>query len=243
MLHSAFSRTIIGTVFILATALLPFVSASASPSETESFLKSIQKTYASMNSFSASFKQTLKHAEAGTTEDRSGNLIFQKPLRVRWETQEPNAELLVVTDTDVWNYFPDEAVVYKNPVSTIQDSRNMISVITGQSSLDKDFTVEPEADADGCKTFRLYPKEPTPNMTEVQILVDPKTFLLKRVAITDFYNNINTILFESIKTGASPKPDDFSFTPPPGTTIEMTSREPGQGTSGKTSQSKHSQRR
>ena len=46
-------------------------------------------------------------------QKRSGTIAFKRPLLVRWETSAPHAELLMVTDREIWNYLPDEELAYR----------------------------------------------------------------------------------------------------------------------------------
>lgn len=182
----------------------------------------MQAAYASMQSFRAEFSQQLLQRESGVVEKRSGVILFQKPLRVRWETAAPHAELLMVTDREIWNYLPDEELAYRYSRELAEDSRSIIQVITGQSALSRDFNVESAQDPEDGKLIHLllYPKDPTTELTEAQIWLDPETFLIRRAMIMDFYGNTNTIELSNIKKNASVSNSDFLFTPPKGTEVE-----------------------
>ena len=94
-------------LFACAAALL-LISVGASHAAAPAITGEMQKKYESMQSFTAEFTHRLVHPESGSEETRQGTLAFQKPLRVRWETKAPHAELLVITDKDLWDYLPDE---------------------------------------------------------------------------------------------------------------------------------------
>ena len=98
-------------LFACAAALL-LISVGASHAAAPAITGEMQKKYESMQSFTAEFTQRLVHQESGSEETRQGTLAFQKPLRVRWETKAPHAELLVITDKDVWDYLPDEELAF-----------------------------------------------------------------------------------------------------------------------------------
>ena len=197
------------TLFACAAALL-LISAGASHAAAPAITGEMQKKYESMQSFTAEFTQRLVHQESGSEETRQGTLAFQKPLRVRWETKAPHAELLVITDKDVWDYLPDEELAYQYSPEVVHDSRSIIQVITGQSRLDKDFTVEAEPDDNGLAVLRLYPKDPSPQLVEA----------LKKAQILDFYGNTNEVALTSLTPDASIKAGTFQFTPPQGITVE-----------------------
>lgn len=183
----------------------------------------LQSTYAAMTSFRAAFTQELTHQESATTETRHGTLLFRKPLLVRWETDKPNPELLLVTDKDIWNWLPDEELAYRYSLELARDSLPIIMVVTGQSPLNRDFEVErmvPEASDGNLVHLLLYPKEPTAQLTEAQVWIDPATSLIRRAQVMDFYGNTNLIRFDSLTPDAALQDSDFTFTPPAGTEVE-----------------------
>ena len=118
---------------------------------------------------------------------------------------------MIVNDKEVWDYLPDEAVAYMHPIDIIQDSRTMLQVVTGQSRLDKDFTVQREDDKGGFISLHLFPKEPTTQMVEARILVDPSTYLLK---------SADKVEFQQITKNPSFPSDTFTFDPPENVIIE-----------------------
>ena len=180
----------------------------------------MQQKYESMKSFTATFSQRLVHQESGSEEKRTGTLAFEKPLNIRWETNKPHAELLVVTSQQVWDYLPDEELAYQYSPDVVKDSRSIIQVVTGQSRLDKDFSVEAEPDEGGLAVLRLYPKDPTPQMVEAILWIDKNTKLIKKTQILDFYGNINEVTLETLTPNAAITPSTFQFTPPKGIEVE-----------------------
>ncbi len=179
----------------------------------------IQKTYEGMASFRATFTQRLVHQESGSEEIRKGNLVFQKPLRIRWETQKPDAELLVVSEKEVWDYLPDEEVAYRYAPEVVKDSRSVLQVITGQTRLDTEFSIEPEKNEGGMAVLRLYPKDPSTQMVEAVIWVD-KDNLIKKAQILDFYGNINEVTLHSLTPDPVIPAKTFQFTPPADISVE-----------------------
>lgn len=127
---------------------------------------------------------------------------------------------MVITDKDVWDYLPDEELAYQYSPEVVHDSRSIIQVITGQSRLDKDFTVEAEPDDNGLAVLRLYPKDPSPQLVEALLWVDKGTKLIKKAQILDFYGNTNEVALTSLTPDASIKAGTFQFTPPQGITVE-----------------------
>lgn len=192
----------------------------AGTAQAAGIIEEIQAKYEKINSIAASFSQSLLHKESGAEEKRTGTLHFKKPLQVRWETAKPHPETLVITAKEIWDYLPDEEIVYKYAPQLVQDSRSLIQVVTGQARLDKDFDVKEEGEEGGLVKLRLYPKEPSPQMVEAIIWVDSNSKLIKKASIIDFYGNINQIAFTQMSPNASLPKDVFTFTPPKGIEVE-----------------------
>ena len=211
-----FLRIALCLFFLMAPA------AHAAPADVAAVASKVQAAYADMQSFSANFTQELLQRDSGMVQKRSGTIAFQRPMLVRWETAAPHAELLMVTDKEIWNYLPDEELAYRYSRALAEDSRSLIQVITGQSALTRDFDVEPSEEPvkDGLIHLLLFPKEPSTEMTEAQLWIDPSTSLIRKAMVMDFYGNTNTVELNGLKKNASIPASAFSFTPPKGTDVE-----------------------
>ena len=200
------------------TAGLVLMAATAA--QASDIANTIQARYEKLRTFSATFEQTLTHKESGSTEKRQGNLLFQKPLLIRWQTDKPHEETLVVTNKEIWDYLADEEIAYRYPLELVRDSRTIIQVITGQAALTKDFDVKEDGQENGLAKLHLYPKEAAPQMVEALLWVEPSTGYIRRASIIDFYGNSNDVHFTQFKPDTSLKESDFTFTAPKGVEVE-----------------------
>ena len=210
---------------IAAFVMMLAASGAALAAPVNPVVVGLQKKYESITSMKAEFTQLLVHKESGSKENRSGTLLFKKPLLVRWESKKPAPELLLVTDKEIWNVFPDEEVAYKYPLSLAQDSRSIVRVVTGQARLDQDFQIEEEGKEAGLIKLRLFPKEPVQALVEAILWVDPASNLIKKLRIYDFYGNENEITFTSQDMGAPIRDSLFTYTPEKGMTVEDRTKE------------------
>ena len=208
---------IINCMIALAAGL---VLIFASAAQAADIAATIQARYEKLRTFSATFEQTLTHKESGSVEKRQGNLLFQKPLLIRWQTDKPHEETLVVTHKEIWDYLADEEIAYRYPLELVRDSRTIIQVITGQAALTKDFDVKEAGQENGLAKLHLYPKEPAPQMVEALLWVEPSTGYIRRASIIDFYGNSNDVRFTQFKPDTSLKESDFTFTAPKGVEVE-----------------------
>ena len=207
----------INGMLALAAGLVLLVASAAQAADIAA---TIQARYEKLRTFSATFEQTLTHKESGSVEKRQGNLLFQKPLLIRWQTDKPHEETLVVTHKEIWDYLADEEIAYRYPLELVRDSRTIIQVITGQAALTKDFDVKEAGTENGLAKLHLYPKEPAPQMVEALLWVEPSTGYIRRASIIDFYGNSNDVRFTQFKPDTSLKESDFTFTAPKGVEVE-----------------------
>ena len=180
----------------------------------------IRSHYQNMTTFTAEFSQTLTHRDSGAVEKRSGKISFKKPLKLRWQTQKPRPELLIVSSNAIWNYIPDEKVAYKYNPNLIKGASNIIQVITGQADLMRDFDVKRIGLDSEYQKLKLYPKNPTTQLVEADIWVDAISGVIRKSISTDFYGNTNEINFRSYTENKSLKDSLFSFSPPKGVEVE-----------------------
>ena len=199
----------------------------AFPAEASPLTEALQKKYASIDSMTANFTQTLVHKESGAKQQRSGVLSFKKPLLVRWETKSPTPELLLVGKDAIWNAFPEEEIAYKYAIGLAQDSRSIVRVVTGQARLDQDFTVEEEGREGQSVKLRLYPKEPNQAMVEALLWVDPSSHLIKKIRAYDFYGNENEISFSAHNPTVKLPESNFKYSPPKDFAVEDRTKDKG----------------
>lgn len=206
---------------ILSIFLFILLSQSVEGARVDNALiDKIQKTYESIKAFDAEFEQTLTHKESGAVDKRKGKLLFKKPFLVRWETAKPNEESLIINNSEIWDYIPDEEVAYRYSPDLVKGSQNIIQVLTGQAKLTTDFDVKALSPQNGLVRFQLLPDEPTTQMVDAIIWVDPDKGHIRQVKINDFYGNANEVKLLSIHPQSSISDDKFKFSPPNGVDIE-----------------------
>lgn len=189
----------------------------------------IQQRYETLKTFQSDFIQELTNVSSGEVDVRSGRIWFKQPSQVRWETVEPEKELLTVGAEYAWNYIEGEELAIKYSVSSLLDSKTILRFISGQANLKEDFIIKSEwqgADVvrekwgKGFTVLQLVPKEAEPGMVLAYIGVEPDTGLLRQVMIVDFYGNGNELRLSNVELDVELAADMFTFTPPKGTQVE-----------------------
>lgn len=191
----------------------------------------IAKYYKNNKSMQGSFEQVMIHKASGNmTTETTGKFVFQsKPMQIRWETLPPQEELIIVTDKVIWNYIPDENVVYKYAPSALDEVYPFMGIITGQDRLDKSFKVTkitPEAGPKGSTLLCLdiEPRTDTQNIIAGTVWIKPEDGSIVRLRTIDVQANSNDITLISQQLGVTPPKGAFEFTPPAGVDIEDNTR-------------------
>ncbi len=206
-------------ILILCLCLCFGFIANAKPS-IEKTLQDLQNNYTKLDSFKAEIDQELFHRESNTTEKRKGSILFAQSDNIVLETKSPNPELIVVNAKEIWNYLPDEEVAYRYHPTALENSQIALSILTGQNKISDNFEVEELNEEGSLIGLLLYPNEPTSHLVEAQIWVNPKTNLIEKLTILDFFGNTNSISFKKFTPNFKTKKSDFEFKPPMGIDVE-----------------------
>lgn len=206
--------------FLAALVIVAWTAPAALGADVAAISDKLQKRYQSLTSFSAEFTQVLVNSASKERETRSGRLVFSQPALIRWETQKPEPELLVVGADSVWNVFPAEKSAYRYTVDEVLGSKTMLRFLSGKGNLREDFHIQEEKGApEGQALLRLVPREAEPSLVLAFAWVDLKTDMLARISIEDFYGNVNDVSLSAVKLNPSVAKDQFQYAPPKDYTI------------------------
>lgn len=204
-------------------------SMAAEPVSPDELPDLIQKRYETLKTFQADFVQELTNVASGEVDQRIGKIWYRQPSQVRWLTESPEKELLLVGSEYAWNYIEDEELAIKYNVSSILSSKTILRFISGQANLKEDFIVRTQWEGDeGVRekwgkdytVLKLIPHEAEPGLVLAFIGVEPDTGLLRQVMIVDFYGNGNELRLSNVEVDVELSDDMFQFTPPEGVMVE-----------------------
>ena len=204
-------------IFILVVSILLSFSSMAVADELTT---EIQKTYDSIKTFRADFTQTLTNAASKEKDLRSGKITFKQPSLLRWESVKPEPELLIVGESVVWDYFPEDKLALKYRTQQLFNSKTMIKFISGQAKLEEDFVVENQGEDSGLIKLKLLPLEPETGMVLAFAWIDPEKKMMRKVLVVDFYGNGNEVSMSNIEIDPDVDDAQFQFTPPEGVDVE-----------------------
>ena len=182
----------------------------------------VQSFYNRTTTFSADFTQQYLAKAYNTTKTSDGHVIFSKPGKMDWEYTNPAGNRIVSDGSTLRVYEASNKQMFEQTVNQSQYPA-ALSFLTGQGSLDQNFTFEirPGAQfgAQGMYVLIGTPKQPTPAYTKVLFYVDAQTSQVRRVLILDRQQNRNRFDFSNPQVNTAVDASKFTFSPPPGTTI------------------------
>lgn len=223
------SRKYIGLILLVLGLIVSGKNAAAAPVDPQDMPDLIQKRYETLKTFQADFIQELTNVASGEVEQRIGKIWYRHPSQVRWLTEDPEKELLIVGAEHAWNYIEDEELAIKYNVSSILNSKTILRFISGQANLKEDFIVRTQWEGDtqvqerwgnDFTVLKLIPNEAEPGLVLAYIGVEPDTGLLRQIMIVDFYGNGNELRLSNVEIDVDLSDDMFTFTPPSGTQVE-----------------------
>jgi outer membrane lipoprotein carrier protein len=190
---------------------------ATSSKDLKQVLDRLQRHYRDTNSFSAKFSEQIGSVGA-PKRNRQGTVSFRKPGRMRWDFAEPEKETIVSDGETVYSYDPDLNQVVETPLKQAIKSSSATSFLLGMGSIDRDFKAEfanPPMPT-GLIDLKLDAKA---GGYKIEIGLDPKTYNLVTLTLTDQLGDVTTIDFSDIKNNVELADSTFAFKTPPGADV------------------------
>jgi outer membrane lipoprotein carrier protein len=183
----------------------------------DTILKRIQTHYQKTTSLKARFSENIVAAD-GRHRERAGTVYYRKPGKMRWEFEGLDSELIVSDGHDLYSYAPDLNQVMKAPLERVFKSSAPVAFLLGVGDIKRDFeaTLPPSSPADGLVHVALSPKR---GGEVIELGLDPKSYDLMWMKITDQLGNSTTLHLNEIHANIALNDSLFVFEPPKGADI------------------------
>ncbi|MCY3812583.1 MAG: outer membrane lipoprotein chaperone LolA [Gammaproteobacteria bacterium] len=181
-----------------------------------------------MTTLSAEFEQTVTNRFGDVLQAATGRMHLKRPMRLRWELDEPYPQLVVTNGETLWVYDPDLEQVTVQPLAEALTGSPAVFLTGTVADLRRNFSVlatePPEA---GGSRFELTPVDPNAVYGELAL-----TFAadgsLAGIDIADHLDQLTRVAFTVRDDDAVLESDLFEFTVPTGVdVIGDVSRPPG----------------
>jgi len=181
-------------------------------------LEEVEKKYADAKTLTADFTQLTTSASLGQTKTSSGKIFLKRPSKVRWETENPDKNLLVSDGSRFSYYTPpfdigEKGQVLEKKSSEVQ-SKLANALLSGSFSMARDMKIK----MDGKNTFLLTPKKGSAGTVKrAKIEVNPEEKLIQKVILDHEGGNHAEISLTHIELGKKLQDQLFEFQIPPNT--------------------------
>jgi outer membrane lipoprotein carrier protein len=202
-------------------------SAAAAPAASKAaVLDRIQDHYQRTTSFSAKFTDEIT-GMGGTRRKRTGRVFYKRPGKMRWEFDPPQVETVVANGRKLYDYQPDLNQVIELPVERAFKSAAPLAFLLGMGDIRRDFnsSLLPPAKSDSLLRVLLIPKS---GGDRIEMGLDPSTYDLMAVRVTDAMGNITSIRFSAVRTNLQLADSLFNFQVPPGADVVQAPGAPAQ---------------
>jgi outer membrane lipoprotein carrier protein len=185
-------------------------------------VSNVQGFYDKTVTFQSDFLQEFTVKAYNQTKNSRGHVTFAKPGKMDWIYDDPAGNRVVSDGTTLRVYEAANKQMFEQAVNNSQYPA-ALGFLTGQGKLGDVFNFE-IAGSDkipfpGGFVLIGTPKQPTAAYTKVLFYIDATTSQVRRVMIIDGQGNRNRFDFTNPRVNDPVKPDEFKFTPPPGTSI------------------------
>lgn len=212
-------------------ALFIFLAVSGSPAFSEQpvspgqakqldeILGKVEQNY-SKPAFSAKFRQESTLQAMQMKDTASGNAIFKRPGKMRWEYETPEKQTIITDSISLWMYRPEDNQVIFGKANAYFGDGNGASFLSDIRLIRKKFDVSIEStDPSGNTILKLIPKEKTPDLSKVFITISENSFLITGVRTFNAYDDESYIAFYDIVFLDSADDEKFKFKVPAGSDI------------------------
>jgi len=193
-----------------------------SAQQTTDTVAKVQAFYDKAQTFSSDFAQEYTIKAYNQKKTSAGHLVFAKPGKMDFNYSNPAGNRVVSDGATLKAYEASNKQMYQTPIDKSQHPA-ALSFLTGTGKLDASFNFQAFDGAQmafpGGTVLIGTPKSPNPAYDKVLFYVDNASSQVRRVMIIDGQGNRNRFDFSNPQLNLPIAPNQFTFTPPPGTSV------------------------
>jgi outer membrane lipoprotein carrier protein len=203
-------------LFLLLLFILgPHCPALAINSE-QMIVNAIQKNYQSVRTLQAEFEQKSFVSMINRTEIAQGNVQIKKPGKMKWTYNDPDPQVLISNQKNLWLYSLEDKQATKMPVESIYSSNTPALFLSGQGILTNIFNVTEVITGKNIYTVTLSPKEAKSDLSRLILRANKNNYQITGVTVYDELGNKTQIKFRNIRINEQIAESTFEFKVPAG---------------------------
>jgi outer membrane lipoprotein carrier protein len=194
--------------------------------------RDVDAIFVGHKTFSARFEQQYTQKVMGTVKKSTGVVFVERPNKISFRYDPPSLNRIVADGTEIKVYVADDHQMFVTPADKTQYPGALAFMMGNGIASSFDFTIAqaPSAQAPSAQAYagtilQGKPLVANPSYETVLFYVSPTALaahdpgVIERVLIVDAQGNRNRFDFKNATQPASIPASEFTFTPPPGTTI------------------------
>ena len=182
-------------------------------------LDRLQKRYDDTRTMKADFRQTVESKTLAGILETKGKVAFEKPNRMRWDYDPPDAQTIVGDGDTLWIYQPDLKQVIKAPLGQAFQSSAPVTFLAGLGRVERDFDATLARNEPEQWVLNLTPKQKDAGVGALELGVRKSDASVAEARIVDSAGTTTRILFSGERRNVKLAPDLFRFSPPPGVDV------------------------
>ena len=186
----------------------------------QTIVNAIQKNYQSVRTFQAGFEQKSFVKMINRTEIAQGNVQIKKPGKMKWIYNDPDPQVLISNQKNLWFYTPEDKQVTKMPIESIYSSNTPALFLAGQGILTNIFNVTEVITGKNIYTVTLSPKEAKNDLNRLILRANKNNYQITGVTVYDELGNKTQIKFKNIRINEQIAESTFDFIVPAGVEIQ-----------------------
>jgi outer membrane lipoprotein carrier protein len=222
------SPAAVAVLALLAGAL----AAQTSAVTPEEAVANLEKALKAVRTLRADFEQLHYSMSVSEPLREKGELLFEKPDRMRWEYKSPQDKVFLYKEGILETYLPEDKQLTRSPVAEEALKSDIFGIFLGTMSFRDAYAIESNpfpTDAARVRQVKLTPKTEG-DYSHILLEIDETTWLPRRVLFLEWAGAKREFVFSRIRTGVRLPSGAFTLKVPPGTeVIDDTGAIKGQG--------------
>lgn len=193
--------------------LLAFAALATTPLRAADDLQTV---ITGLNSFSASFEQTLYDADSEPLQTTRGTIALKRPGRFNWQYTDPATQEIVADGTRIWLYDKELEQVTVNEIDD-RIAGTPLVLLMGTAPLADAFNVKAVGESEGIDWHELTPKSTEGDFQLVFIGLRGEA--LAAMELRDNFGQATQIIFSDFKANSELDDSLFVFNAPEGVDV------------------------
>lgn len=194
----------------------PVVDGAAADSSDAAKVQLLEQFIATLDSFEASFEQTLYDADSEPLRDSSGSIKLKRPARFVWTYDTPEKQQIVADGENIWLYDVDLEQVTVNAIDERIDG-TPLQLLMRAAPLSEGFDIESLGPTDGIDWFGLTPLTQASDFE--QVFIGLQDDALAVMELRDSFGQATQIIFTDFRKGLALDDALFVFDVPEGVDV------------------------